>query len=306
MEEKQPPFYKEKTNFYYLAGIFLILCIAAFWWWRVYLYPYVSTEDASIASVDHAISPLQSGQILSMVVEDGSIVKKGDLLFAIDDVLLKVEREKAVAALTHARDEVRLQKIQLDLAQEDLKRASVEFAGGVISEEMMQHVEKNYQMAEAQHQSIVSLVAVQEAALNAIDLQLKFAQVTAPIDGVIAKRWHEPGDVVRAGQTVLSLMDLSQIWIAANIEETKLSTIHVGDPVKITVDAYPGIEFQGSVRVIGAAAASQFALIPPNNASGNFTKITQRIPLKISMKPEHAQALYLRPGMSVKVKIRTR
>lgn len=306
MEEKQPPFYKEKTNFYYLAGIFLILCIAAFWWWRVYLYPYVSTEDASIAGVDHAISSVQSGQILSMAVDDGDVVKKGDLLFVMDDVLLKIEREKAQAALTHARDEVRLQTIRVDLAREDLKRASAEFAGAVISEEMMQRVEKTYQMAEAQLQSIISLAEVQEATLNSIDLQLKFAHVTAPIEGVIAKRWHEAGDVVRAGQTVLSLIDLSQIWIASNIEETKLSTIHVGDPVKITVDAYPGIEFQGNVLVVGAAAASQFALIPPNNASGNFTKITQRIPLKISIKPEHAQALYLRPGMSVKVKIRTR
>jgi multidrug resistance efflux pump len=115
------------------------------------------------------------------------------------------------------------------------------------------------------------------------------------------------GDVVRAGQTVLSLIDLSNIWITANIEETKLPTIRVGDHVDITVDAYPKLKLEGSVVVVGAAAASQFALIPANNASGNFTKVTQRIPLKISLKkPENTQDLYLRPGMSVKVKIRTR
>jgi membrane fusion protein (multidrug efflux system) len=102
-------------------------------------------------------------------------------------------------------------------------------------------------------------------------------------------------------------MDLENIWITANIEETKLSTIQVGAPVIITVDAYPGLKFQGTVMVIGAAAASQFALIPPNNSSGNFTKVTQRIPLRISIKTsDNEQGLYLRPGMSVKIKIRKR
>lgn len=306
MEPAQTPFLKEKTKLYYLALLFVGICIAIFWWWRVFLYPYVSTDDASISGIDHSISSVQSGQILQMAVDDGDVVKRGDLLFSMDDVLLKVEREKAAAALEHAKDEVKLQEIRIDLAQEDLKRASTEFAGGVISQEVMSHAEKNFQMAETQLQSIHSLTEVQEATLKMLETQMRYARVTAPADGIIAKRWHDCGDVVRAGQTVLSLMDLSKIWISANIEETKLSSIHVGDPVKIIVDAYPGIEFQGSVLVVGAAAASQFALIPPNNSSGNFTKITQRIPLKISINPEHAQALYLRPGMSVKVKIRTR
>lgn len=306
MEHTQTPFFKEKTKIYYLAIAVVLIGIAIFWWWRVSIYPYVSTEDANIAGIDHSISSVQSGQISLMAVDEGAVVKRGDLLFAMDDVLLKVEREKAVAALDHAKDEVQLQQIRVDLAQEDLQRASTEFAGAVISQEAISHVEKNFQMAEAQLQSIISLTEVQEATLKMLDTQMRFSQVTAPTDGIVAKRWHDCGDVVRAGQTVLSLMELSKIWISANIEETKLSTIHVGDPVKITVDAYPGIEFQGSVLVVGAAAASQFALIPANNASGNFTKTTQRIPLKISIKPEHAQALYLRPGMSVKVKIRTR
>jgi membrane fusion protein (multidrug efflux system) len=305
MEHTETPFFKSKI--YYIAAILVLLLIVIFWWWRAYFYPYQSTEDASIAGLDHMISSVQSGKILQVAVDDGDVVKKGDLLFTLDDTLLQIEKEKAAAGLDHANDEVKLQKIRVDLAREDLERATKEFAGGVISQEAMNHAEKTFQMMQAQLESINSLADVQEATLKMIETQVQYSQVTAPTNGIIAKRWHDPGDVIRAGQTVLSLMDLSHIWITANIEETKLSSIHVGAPVDITVDAYPGLEFQGNVMVIGAAAASQFALIPPNNSSGNFTKVTQRIPLRISLKSvDNAQGLYLRPGMSVKVKIRTR
>ncbi len=305
MEQTEPSFFKSKI--YYIAAILVLMLIVIFWWWRAYFYPFQTTEDASIAGLDHTISAVQSGKIMQVAVDAGAVVKKGDLLFTLDDTLLLIEREKAAAGVDHANDEVKLQKIRVDLAKDDLDRATKEYAGGVISQEAFTHVEKTYQMMQAQLQSINSLADVQEATLKEAETQIQYSQVTAPVDGVIAMRWHDPGDVVRAGQTVLSLMDLSNIWITANIEETKLSSIRVGEPVIITVDAYPGLEFQGNVTVIGAATASQFALIPQNNASGNFTKVTQRIPLRISIKTsENAQGLYLRPGMSVKIKIRTR
>ena len=303
MEQSEIPFFKSK--FYYIAVIVVLAAIVIFWGWRAFFYPYQTTEDASIEGSDHTVSSVQSGQIRLVVVEDGAVVKKGDLLFTLDDTLLQIEKEKASAAFDNANDEVKLQKLRVDLAKDDLERAEKEFAGNVISQESMNRVKKTYQMMEAQLQAVNSLADVQEATLKMIETQIKYAQVTSPADGIIAKRWHDPGDVVREGQTVLSLIDLSHIWITANIEETKVASIHVGAPVMITVDAYPGLEFHGNVLTIGAAAASQFALIPPNNASGNFTKVTQRIPLKISMKAlDHAQGLYLRPGMSVKVKIR--
>ena len=95
--------------------------------------------------------------------------------------------------------------------------------------------------------------------------------------------------------------------MTANLEETKLGAIHFNDLVKIRVDAYPRLEFEGNVEIIGAGAASQFSLIPPNNASGNFTKVTQRIPIRISLKPPYSgDTLYLRPGMSVEIKIKAR
>jgi membrane fusion protein (multidrug efflux system) len=127
---------------------------------------------------------------------------------------------------------------------------------------------------------------------------------------VVAKRWVLPGDIVQPGQPILTVYDLENLWVTANFEETKLSSIRLNDPAVISVDAYPDIKLEGKVILIGAAAASQFSLIPSNNASGNFTKVTQRVPIKISIEKPLAANKYNRitllPGMSVQVKIRIR
>ena len=148
---------------------------------------------------------------------------------------------------------------------------------------------------------------MQSAQMRLIETQIAKCHVVAPCEGVIAKRWHFPGDVVREGQAVFSLFDLNNIWVTANLEETKLENVQVSDPVSISIDAYPDLNFEGKVLIVGAGAASQFSLIPPNNASGNFTKVTQRVPIRISLKaPYKGNNLYLRPGMSAEVQIKVR
>lgn len=307
MDDTKAAFFREKRKIYYITFILMTTFVAIFWVWRVYFYPFESTEDATIQAVDMSISPVVSGQIIQMQVEEGAVVERGDLLFTVDDVLLRLQKEKAIAALGHAQDEVRLQQIRRDLARDDFLRAKTEFEAGVISLEMINLAEKNLEMAEAMLQSIVSLVEVQVADLRMVEKQIELSHVKAPAAGVVAKVWHYAGDVVGAGQTTITLMDLMNVWVDANIEETKISAIRVGDPVTLTFDAYPNLEIEGTVVVVGAAAASQFALIPANNSSGNFTKVTQRVPLRISFSiTDENSRLYLRPGMSAKVKIRAR
>ncbi|HNA61554.1 MAG TPA: HlyD family secretion protein [Rhabdochlamydiaceae bacterium] len=307
MEDKIPSVFKEKRGVYYIAIGVAVVAIAIFWWWRANIYPYESSGDANIEGLALSVSSLQGGQIQRMAVDEGSVVKQGDHLFMIDDSLLKTEKSKAKAALAHAQDEADLQMIRRDLARDDFERARVEFKSGIIPQEAREHALKNLEMMEAQLLSVLSLVEVQKAELEAVELRMNLCHIKASSDGVIAKKWRSPGDVVGEGQTVLSLYDLSKLWVSANFEETKISQLQVGDRVIISVDAYPNEEFEGKVMVIGAAAASQFALIPSNNAAGNFTKVTQRIPLKISFKSsENHERLYLRPGMSVTVKVRIR
>jgi membrane fusion protein (multidrug efflux system) len=133
--------------------------------------------------------------------------------------------------------------------------------------------------------------------------------IKSPMDGVAAKRWVLPGDVVQAGQPVFTLYDLKNIWVTANLEETKVGNLRVNDPVEIDVDAYPGMKFHGKVFQIGSYTASEFSLIPANNASGNFTKVTQRVPVKISLE-QYGGAIgtnpVLKPGMSVEVSVKVK
>ena len=307
MEDKIPSIFKEKRGVYYIIIAVAVIAIAIFWWWRAHIYPYDSSDDASLSGVALSVSSLQAGQLQQVVVDEGSVVKRGDLLFVIDDSLLKLEKNKAKAALVHAEDEAELQSIRRSLAKDDFLRARVEFKSGIIPQETLDHALKNLEMMEAQLLSILSLVEVQRAELEAVELRIDLCRIRATSDGVVAKKWRNCGDVVGEGQTVLSLYDLSQLWVSANFEETKIPQIRVGDRVIITIDAYPDEEFEGKVLVIGAAASSQFALIPSNNAAGNFTKVTQRLPLKISLTPsESHKQFYLRPGMSATVKVRIR
>lgn len=300
-------FFKQKKKVYLFFGVLCLLFVGSILWWWFSIYPYESTNDARIESMEVSISPEQGGRIIQLFVDEGDHVKIGDPLFTLDDQLLQAELEQAKAMIARARDEVVLQKVKTELAWQDFKRAKREYEDGVISSEMMDHVQKELEAARAQLQAMHTQVAVQDAHLKMVETQIAKCSVYAPCEGTIGKRWHFPGDVVVAGQTVFSLFDLKNVWVSANLEETKIKDVHLNDLVKMKVDAYSSLEFEGSVEIIGAGAASQFSLIPPNNASGNFTKVTQRVPIRISLTPPASkEALYLRPGMSVEIKIKAR
>ncbi|MEG1617514.1 MAG: efflux RND transporter periplasmic adaptor subunit [Bacteroidales bacterium] len=133
-------------------------------------------------------------------------------------------------------------------------------------------------------------------------------RVVAPASGIIAKRWALPGDFVSVGQSVFTINKEHKMWVSVYLEETKFSQVHLGQEAKFRVDAYGDLTFYGKIFYIGDNSASEFALIPPNNASGNYTKITQRIPLKISIDRIEGdeltkQRMKLISGMSVTLKI---
>lgn len=136
-------------------------------------------------------------------------------------------------------------------------------------------------------------------------LQLSYAVLTAPVSGVIARRTVEPGALVQIGQALMSVIPDSGVWVTANLKETELADVKVGDAVSFTVDAYPGREFSGRVESLSPATGARFALLPPDNATGNFTKVVQRVPVRIAVDPADA-AHPLRPGMSVIATIATR
>ena len=156
------------------------------------------------------------------------------------------------------------------------------------------------QVAATQQQIVVAQAVVKQrqADLDNARLQLSYTTIVAPQDGIISKKNVQPGQVVGPGQQLFGIVGSARTWIVANFKETQLEDMKVGQPVKLEVDAYPKEEFQGHIESLSAATGARFALLPPDNASGNFVKVTQRVPVKIVLDNEDA-AHPLRAGMSV-------
>ena len=148
-------------------------------------------------------------------------------------------------------------------------------------------------------------LAAAQAAVDNARLQVGYARITAPVSGIIAKRNAETGALVQPGQSLMSIVPDSNVWVTANLKETQLTNVKVGDSVEFTVDAYPGRKFKGRVESLSPATGARFALLPPDNATGNFTKVVQRIPVKIAVQQPSDTSPPLRPGMSVDVDIAT-
>jgi membrane fusion protein, multidrug efflux system len=148
-------------------------------------------------------------------------------------------------------------------------------------------------------------LAAAQAAVETAKLQLSYATLVAPSSGVVAKRNAEPGGLVQVGQNLLSLVPDENVWVTANLKETQLAKVQVGDEAEFTVDAYPGRTFHGKVESLSPATGARFALLPPDNATGNFTKVVQRVPVRIAVDNTADPAHPLRPGMSVDATITT-
>ncbi len=311
-EEKQPQTtgtrLHRKKRVLIPALLMLVVAVLVVFYWYNYLRGYVATDDAVIDSDAVTISSKILGRIVVLNTDEGDSVNAGQLLVQIDDSDLKAQEAQAQATLDYVRQNVSVAQIALDRAKDDFDRASLQYNDHVITREQFDHARQAREMAQAQLTVALSQVKASQAQLAVIETQLTNTRIKASASGVVARKWVVPGDIVQAGQPIFTLFDLNNIWITANFEETKLAAIHPGDSVQISVDAFPDRKLVGTVELIGAAAASQFSLIPPNNASGNFTKVTQRVPVRIVfVNPgdnDSGGRLILLPGMSVEVKIR--
>ncbi len=144
-----------------------------------------------------------------------------------------------------------------------------------------------------------------QALLDLANISLGYTRIVAPVDGMVGERGVRAGQHVHPGQQMLSVVPLDGVWVIANYKETQLTRVAVGQRASVTVDTFSGVTIPGHVESIAPASGSQFSLLPPDNATGNFTKVVQRIPVKIVLDPEHPLAGRLRPGMSVIATIHT-
>jgi membrane fusion protein, multidrug efflux system len=150
-----------------------------------------------------------------------------------------------------------------------------------------------------------SRVDAARASVEQARLQLAYTHIAAPAAGIVAKKSVQVGQLVSPGQALLTIVPLDNIWVTANLKETQLNGVGPGDPAKIRVDAYPGLVLHGQVESLSPSTGAQFSLLPPENATGNFTKVVQRVPVRIRLSGTNLRA-ELRPGMSAKVTIEKR
>ncbi len=191
-------------------------------------------------------------------------------------------------------------------AQLASRRADFEEAkASLLSNELSVEAEKRSKaVLESQDLQLIADLHAKEAALQGAQVNLGYTRIEAPADGTVGERQVRPGQLVSPGTQVISFVPLNK-WVLANYRETQLTNVKVGDPAEIRIDVYPGRVFHGKVLEISPASGSQFALLPPDNATGNFTKVVQRIPVKIALEDTDFAAK-LRPGLSVIATVRTR
>jgi membrane fusion protein, multidrug efflux system len=291
-----------------------------------YLISFESTDDAQIEGYIDPISSRVNGTVIRVAVDDNQRVKAGAILVQLDPRDYQVAVEQARANLTQAEAQVNVARQNYAVSQAQLRQAEAAdvraqhdarryrelLSEKVASEEQYdQYVAAAKVSAAAVEADRASLggaqrmigsrqadVLASRAALDQALLNLSYTDIKAPADGIVGKRTVQLGQRVEPGQQLLALTQIDRVWVTANFKETQLAKMHPGQPVTIHVDAF-GRNFKGHVESLAGASGEKYSLLPAENATGNYVKIVQRLPVRIHFDAGQSGIEQLRPGMSV-------
>jgi len=255
------------------ANIGFVIAVLIFLVWFFAFHPFISTDDARVsADIVYIAYAGASGQVLRVNAEEGDNVGESAVLVELDHRIAEAQYDQA--------------KARFEYAQASFKRVSVlsEGAGST---------KQQYDMAKAD-------AATAEANMKLAQIALERTYLKSPVSGVVIKKIAVPGNILEVNQVALIIADTGHAWVSANISEKSISRVKPGQSVRITVDE--GGSIKGKVAEVRKAAASVFSLMSSDNASGNFIKVTQRIPVKIALEPH--PGVHLRVGESVEVSIK--
>jgi len=251
----------------------------------------------------------------NIATQQATVDRIGKQVAAQQAAVDQAQAQLASAQAGATRSELELKR-QRDLASRSYASQQTLEQAQANRDQAAAAVQSNQAAIEAAQAQVDVLKAQQVEALRTLDQlktalakaerDLSFTAVRAPFDGVIGNRAMQVGDLVQPGQRLASLVPLDAVYVDANFKETQLADLHPGQPVSISVDAYSGRKLQGNVVSVAPASGSVFSLLPPDNATGNFTKIVQRLPVRIAVPAEVAEQGMLRPGMSVVVSVDTK
>src|SRR5881628_1422170 len=315
-----------KRTVFLIMGIVLLGLIGVGVRRWIFGLSHVSTDNAQVDGHIIPILPKVGGFVTDVRVDDNRPVKAGDTLVVLDDRDYRVRLEQADAdlgvALAGVSNRARVGQAEAQVAQAqanaqkahaDLERIKPLAEKDIVPKQALDAADAAARAADAALAAAQAAllgadarVAAARAARDQAALNLSYTRIIAPAEGVVSKKTVEVGQLVQPGQPLMSLVPLGDVWVTANLKETQTADVSPGDPADFTVDAYPGRHFSGHVESLSPATGAKFSLLPPDNATGNFTKVVQRIPVRIRLDGKNDPAHPLRPGMSVVVTIQTK
>jgi len=294
------------------GGTFILALVLIGLWWVRDRERNVSTTDAFITARPHMVTTRIPGVVTKIYVHDNQIVHPGDLLLELDpkDVLARLDVERAdLVSVTRKIpldvSQMRIAEQNLLKAQSDRDRGVVLSKGGYATEEDLEHLDvalriAHHELSKAKKQISLdrAMVKKMQAALAADLLNKHYLKIVSDVSGRFTNRTASLGMYVSPGLSLATIIPF-HTWVIANMKETRITHMKVGDPVTIHVDAYPDRVFKGKVESIQQATGAIMALLPPENATGNFTKVVQRVPVRIALLPDSDPDHVLLPGLSV-------
>ena len=330
-----------QRRFWFMILGVAVLASALVWsgYWLLYDRYFESTDDAYVGGNVVAITSKENATVLALHADNTQTVKQGQLLIEMDPAIVTVNLQAAQANLARVVRNVRAQfsrtdsgvaqlheaRVTLARTQDDYRRRQKAYQTQSVSGEELAHARDAVSSAQAAVNSALANLQTARASIDGTDIarnpevlaaeaQLRSAaivfghmRIIAPLDGVIAQRTAQPGQQVAAGTPLMAVVPLSHVWIDANFKEVQLARMRVGQPVTINADIYGGgVTYHGRVEGLGAGSGSAFALLPPQNASGNWIKIVQRVPVRIALDPAELEKHPLRVGLSVAVDVDVR
>lgn len=321
-----------------LAGCGIVSIGYALYWGTISRYQ-IETDNAYVQGNVVQITPQVGGTVVAVDADDTDYVKAGQLLVRLDPIDARVALDQAEAQLATAVREVRgtfsgndalkasvaTREADLARAQSDLARREPLVASGAVGKEEVLHLQTAVSNARsalteakeqlARNQALTDGTSVENnprvlaAAAHARESYLAYKRsgITAPIAGAVAKRNVQVGQRVQAGVPLMAVVPLEQVWVDANFKESQLEDLRIGQPVTLTADIYGGSnEYHGHVVGLGAGTGAAFSLLPAQNATGNWIKIVQRLPVRIALDPKELHEHPLRVGLSMNVTVNVR
>ena len=322
---------KRKRQLILLTLLLLVIAVACFLYWFLHARFFQETDDAYVGGNVVQISAQVGGTVVAVKADDTQIVKAGQPLVALDAADTRLALDQAQAALAQAVRQTRQLFLNNDTlaanvaaadsnlsrAREDLQRRQAGLASGAVSQEDVSHARDAVKSASAaldqaraaaaanraltDHTSVTEHPNVLQAATAVRNAYLNYARVNivAPVSGFVSKRSVQVGQRIAAGNPLMAIVPLEQIWIDANFKESQLQHIRIGQPVEVIADVYgSSVKYKGTVIGFSAGTGGAFSLLPAQNATGNWIKVVQRVPVRIALDPEQVRAHPLRIGLS--------